>query len=461
MRSAQSSRQAVISGVGATTPLAGDAETTWKEMLAGRSGAIALEHEWAAGLPVRMAAPAAIDPTEVLPRHVARRLDRASQFALIAAREAWADAGYTAKAGEWEGTSPRPERLAVVMGTGVGGVSTLLNQHDVLREQGARKVSPLTVPMLMPNSPAAQIGMETGAEAGVHTVVSACASGAEAVGYAIDMVRSGRADVVIAGGTEACIVPLNLTAFGNMMAMSRRNDDPSTASRPYDKQRDGFVLGEGAGVVVVESAEHAALRGARVYCEALGQGLSSDSHHIAQPEPTGRGVAAALRQLLKSTGVAAEEIAHVNAHATSTPQGDLSEIRALQQVLGAHLSQVSLSATKSMTGHLLGGAGGVETVATVLALYHRTAPPTINITDLDDEVDPALISSSPRALPDRPIVALNNSFGFGGHNVVLGFRALAKEHAHHGPQDVRGFLRDIMTTRPGAQPPATGPTPQP
>ncbi len=418
-------------------------------MLAGRSGAVTLDQEWAADLPVRIAAPAAVDPSEVLPRHVLRRLDRASQFALIAAREAWADAGFATGTDEAEDAAVQPERLAVVMGTGVGGVSTLLDQHDVLREKGPRRVSPLTVPMLMPNSPAAQIGLDIGAQGGVHTVVSACASGAEAVGYAIDMVRTGRADVVVAGGTEACIVPLNLTAFGNMMAMSRRNDDPSTASRPYDRDRDGFVLGEGSGIVVVENAEHAARRGARVYCEALGQGLSSDSHHIAQPEPTGRGIAAALRQLMEATGITPAEVAHVNAHATSTPQGDLTEIRALRQVLGSHLSQVAVSATKSMTGHLLGGAGGVETVATVLALHHRTAPPTINITDLDDEVDPALVSASPRALPEGPVVALNNSFGFGGHNVVLGFRALEDPCPFPRAQDVKSFLRDIITAVPG------------
>ncbi|MCL7430326.1 beta-ketoacyl-ACP synthase II [Streptomyces sp. YS415] len=449
-------RRVVVTGAGATTPLAGDAQSTWKQLLAGRSGVVALEHEWAADLPVRIAAPAAVDPSDVLTRHVARRLDRASQFALIAAREAWADAGFAGPAGGADPSAVRADRLAVVMGTGVGGVSTLLDQHDVLRERGARGVSPMTVPMLMPNSPAAQIGLDLGAQAGVHTVVSACASGAEAVGHAIDMVRTGRADVVVAGGTEACVVPLNLAAFGNMRAMSRRNDDPATASRPYDKGRDGFVLGEGAGVVVVESAEHAERRGARAYCEALGQGLSSDSHHIAQPEPTGRGVAAALRQLLVSGGISPSEVVHVNAHATSTPQGDVAEIRALEQVLDRHLHQVAVSATKSMTGHLLGGAGGVETVATVLALHHRTAPPTINVTDLEDGIDPALLSSSPRPLPDGPVVALNNSFGFGGHNVVLGFRAL--DEPAPGPYPARGvedFLRDIMTTAPDTPPPAS------
>jgi 3-oxoacyl-[acyl-carrier-protein] synthase II len=417
-------RTVVVTGIGATTPLGGDAASTWEALLAGRSGATSLQQDWAAELPVRIAAPAAVDPGDVLPRHVTRRMDRAAQFALIAAREAWADAGFTGKAGDIAAdcAPADPHRVGSVVGTGVGGVSTLLRQYDVLREQGSRKVSPYTVPMLMPNSSAAYVGLEVDARAGVHTVVSACASGAEAIGYGIDMIRTGRADVVVAGGTEAVIVPLNLAAFGNMMAMSKRNDDPQGASRPYDKGRDGFVLGEGAGVVILESAEHAALRGARVYCEAVGQGLSADSYHIAQPEPTGRGVAGALEQLLTTTGLMPSEVVHINAHATSTPQGDVTELKALEKVLGDDIRHVAVSATKSMTGHLLGGAGGIETVATVQALHHRTAPPTINITDLDDEVDPSLISGRPRALPDGPIVALNNSFGFGGHNVVLAFR---------------------------------------
>ncbi|MFI9582012.1 beta-ketoacyl-[acyl-carrier-protein] synthase family protein [Streptomyces sp. NPDC052236] len=426
-----SPRTVVVTGVGATTPLGGDAASTWEALLAGRSGVTRLQQDWAAELPVRIAAPAAVEPGDVLPPQVTGRLDRAAQFALIAAREAWADAGFTGKAGEAGALSDGagvvaapvdPLRVGAVVGTGVGGVSTLLSQYDVLREQGAHKVSPHTMQMFMPNGAAACVGLEVDARAGVHTLVSACASGAEAIGYGIDMIRTGRADVVVAGGTEAVIVPLNLVAFGNMMAMSKRNDDPQGASRPYDKGRDGFVLGEGAGVVILESAEHAARRGAAVYCEAVGQGLSADSYHIAQPEPSGRGVMAALEQLLTTTGLRPAEVVHINAHATSTPQGDVTELKALEKVLGDDIGHVAVSATKSMTGHLLGGAGGIETVATVLALHHRTAPPTINVTDLDDAVDPSLISSRPRPLPDGPVVALNNSFGFGGHNVVLAFR---------------------------------------
>ncbi|MFJ5223589.1 beta-ketoacyl-ACP synthase II [Streptomyces sp. NPDC088400] len=415
-------RTVVVTGIGATTPLGGDSASTWDGLLAGRSGVRPLEDERFAELPVRIAATAAVDPGDVLPRPLARKLDRSAQFALIAAREAWADAGYTARAGD--DTSVDPDRLGTVIASGIGGVTTLLDQYDVLKERGVRRVSPHTVPMLMPNSPSANVSLEVGARAGVHTPVSACASGAEAVGYAVEMIRTGRADVVVTGGTEAAIHPLPVVAFANMMAMSKNNDEPTKASRPYDKARDGFVLGEGAGVLVLESAEHAAKRGARVYCEVLGQGLSSDAHHIAQPEPTGRGIAKALQNLLDSTDLKTSEVAHLNAHATSTPQGDLAEIKALRMVLGDDLEHVAISATKSMTGHLLGGAGGIETVATALALYHRTAPPTINVDDLDDEVDADVVRDEPRALPSGTIAAINNSFGFGGHNVVLALRTV-------------------------------------
>ncbi|MFF4226261.1 beta-ketoacyl-ACP synthase II [Streptomyces sp. L500] len=415
-------RTVVVTGIGATTPLGGDSASTWEGLLAGRSGVKPLENERFADLPVRIAAPVAVDPADVLPRPMLRKLDRSAQFALIAAREAWADAGFTDKAGDDAGVTP--ERLGAVVASGIGGVTTLLDQYDVLREKGARRVSPHTVPMLMPNSPSANVGLEVNARAGVHTPVSACASGAEAIGYAYEMIRSGRADVVVAGGTEAAIHPLPVAAFASMMAMSKNNDEPAKASRPYDKDRDGFVLGEGAGIVVLESAEHAAKRGARVYCEVLGQGLSADSHHIAQPEPTGRGIAAALQNLLDSSDLKPAEVVHLNAHATSTPQGDAAEIKALRKVLGDDLDHVAVSATKSMTGHLLGGAGGIETVATVLALYHRMAPPTINVDELDEDIDADIVRGEPRPLPQGTIAAINNSFGFGGHNVVLALRTV-------------------------------------
>lgn len=418
-------RTVVVTGIGATTPLGGDATSTWEGLVAGKSGVGPLEQEWAADQAVRIAAQIAVEPTEVIPRPQARRLDRSAQFALIAAQEAWKDAGFEARAGD--DTSVDPDRLGAVIASGIGGVTTLLDQYDVLKEKGVRRVSPHTVPMLMPNGPSANVGLYVGARAGVHTPVSACASGAEAIGYAIEMIRTGRADVVVAGGTEAAIHPLPIAAFGNMMAMSKNNDDPQGASRPYDTGRDGFVLGEGAGVVVLESAEHAAARGARVYAEAVGQGISADGHDIVQPEPEGRGIAHALQNLLDRTDLDPAEIVHVNAHGTSTPAGDIAELKALRKVFGDDTDHFAVSATKSMTGHLLGGAGGVETVATVLALYHRVAPPTINVNDLDPEAEANadIVRGEARKLPvEGRIAALNDSFGFGGHNVVLAFRTV-------------------------------------
>ncbi|MEH0422945.1 beta-ketoacyl-ACP synthase II [Streptomyces sp. B21-083] len=418
-------RTVVVTGIGATTPLGGDAASTWEGLVAGKSGVRALEQEWAAEQAVRIAAQIAVEPSEIIPRPQARRLDRSAQFALIAATEAWADAGFTDRAGEGEGPAVDPDRLGAVIASGIGGVTTLLDQYDVMKEKGVRRVSPHTVPMLMPNSPSANVGLLVGARAGVHTPVSACASGAEAIGYAIEMIRTGRADVVVAGGTEAAIHPLPIAAFGNMMAMSKNNENPQGASRPYDTGRDGFVLGEGSGVVVLESAEHAAARGARVYAEAVGQGISADAHDIVQPEPEGRGISAALRNLLASTDLDPTEIVHVNAHATSTPAGDVAELKALRNVFGDDVDHMAVSATKSMTGHLLGGAGGIETVATVLALYHRVAPPTINVEELDPEADADIVRGEARKLPvDGRIAALNDSFGFGGHNVVLAFRSV-------------------------------------
>jgi 3-oxoacyl-[acyl-carrier-protein] synthase II len=407
----------VVTGLGATTPVGGDVPSTWSALLAGRSGVRALTEEWVEELPAKIAAPVAVDPSEVLPKHEARRLDRSGQLAMIAAREAWADAQSPAPVGA------DPERLGVVVASGIGGVTTLLSNYDALKEKGARRVSPLAIPMLMPNGPAASIGLEVGAKAGVHTPVSACASGAEAIAYGMDMIRSGRADVVVCGGTEAAIHPLPMAAFGAMMALSRRNDEPERASRPYDKNRDGFVLGEGAAVVVLESAEHAERRGAKIYCEIAGAGMSADSHHIAQPDPEGLGATRAIKLALGDAGMAAEDVVHVNAHATSTPAGDVAEAAAIRAALGDAADSAAVSGTKSMTGHLLGAAGALEAIATILAISERTAPPTINVEDPDDDVHLDVVRDEPRKLPEGVIGALNNSFGFGGHNVCLAFKS--------------------------------------
>ena len=403
----------VVTGLGAITPLGTDVPGTWDGMKAGRSGVQALTEDWAAELPARIAAWAAADPATLIDRVQSRRLDRCEQFALVAAREAWADAG-----------SPEvdPERLGVAVSSGIGGISSTLSAYDLLKDKGWQRLSPYTVPMLMPNGAAGWLAIELGARAGVHTTVSACASGAEAIGYAMDMIRSGRADVVLAGGTEAAIIQLNIAAFAAMRALSTRNDEPARASRPFDKGRDGFVLGEGAGMVVLESEEHAESRGATVYAVAAGVGYSSDAHHIAQPEPAGTGLKLVLSRALADGDVKPAQIVHVNAHATSTQAGDVVEAQSIAAVLGDAAPGVVVSATKSMTGHLLGGAGAVESVAAIMALRERLAPPTINLEDPDDDAG-LTISTQPQPLTERegPVAVINNSFGFGGANVALVF----------------------------------------
>jgi 3-oxoacyl-[acyl-carrier-protein] synthase II len=384
-------------------------------LIAGKSGVRLLTEDWREILPVHFAARVATEPADQMERVEMRRLDRSEQFALIASREAWKDAG-----------SPEldKERLGVVIASGIGGVITLLDQFDNLKEKGARGVSPHTVPMLMPNGPAANVGLELQAKAGVHTPVSACASGAEAIGYALEMIRTNRADVIVSGGVEAAIHQLPMAGFAAMKALSTRNDAPERASRPYDADRDGFVLGEGGGVLILEEYEHAKARGAKIYCELVGQGLSSDGYHIAAPDPDGSGVQRAIKFALADAKLSTKDIVHLNAHATSTPAGDVAEANALRFALGKDSDHVAVSATKSMTGHLLGGAGAIESVFIVKALQERLAPPTINIENLDPAVTIDVVRDTPRTLPAGQIAALNDSFGFGGHNVVLAFATL-------------------------------------
>ncbi len=408
-------RRVVVTGLGATTPLGADVDSTWSALLAGKSGVRLLTQEWRELLPVHFAASIHTEPSEQMERVEMRRLDRSEQFALVASRQAWKDAG-----------SPDvdKERLGVVIASGIGGVITLLDQYDNLREKGARGVSPHTVPMLMPNGPAANVGLELQARAGVHTPVSACASGAEAIGYALEMIRTNRADIIVSGGVEAAIHQLPMAGFAAMKALSTRNDAPERASRPYDRDRDGFVLGEGGGILILEEYEHAKARGAKIYCELVGQGLSSDGYHIAAPDPEGAGVQRAIKFALANANLSTKDIVHLNAHATSTPAGDVAEARALRLALGKDADHVAVSATKSMTGHLLGGAGAIESVFIVKSLQERLAPPTINIENLDPEVTVDVVRDTPRQLPTGQIAALNDSFGFGGHNVVLVFATL-------------------------------------
>ncbi len=400
--------EVLVTGLGATTPLGGDVASSWAALLDRQSGVTRLDDDWAPGLPARLVARCKADPAEQISRVAIRRLDRSQQLALIAAREAWAHAG-----------TPQvdPVRLAVVIGTGVGGAQTLLDQDDILEESGVRRVSPHTVPMLMPNGPAATVGLEFGAEAGVHAVVSACASGAEALSLGLDIIRSGRADVVIAGGTESCIHPLPLAGFAQMRALSTRNDEPAAASRPFDKGRDGFVLGEGAGVLVLERAEFARARGATPLAVLAGAGISADAYDLVQPRPDGGGGARAIALALRDAGIAAADVGHVNAHATSTPVGDTAEATAIRSALGDH---TLVTATKSMTGHMLGAAGAVETIFALLALRHQIVPAVLNLDDPDDAEDVQaldIVRHEPRQAKLEAVV--NDSFGFGGHNVAL------------------------------------------
>lgn len=407
----------VITGLGATTPLGGDLASTWAGMLAGRSGVRRITEEWAEELPVKIAAAVAVDPAELIDRVKARRLDRSTQLALIAAKEAWTDAGF-----DWdaeEGVDVDPQQLLVSLASGIGGLHSLLNNWDAQRDKGYRRVSPFTIPMLMANAPASNVGIQVHAKAGVHTPVSACASSNEAISLAVDQLRLGRAEVAVVGGTESTIHPLPIAAFGQMQALSRRNDEPERASRPWDRGRDGFVMGEGAAVLVIETLEHAKARGAKIYGTLAGSGISADSHDIVQPDPTGQGQSRAMIKALKNANLSASDIRHINAHGTSTPQGDATEAGSIRTALGAAADQAVVTSTKSMTGHLLGGAGALETVATVLALHDRIVPPTINLEDPEPDLGIDIAANVARPLPGGDLAAVNNSFGFGGANVAV------------------------------------------
>jgi 3-oxoacyl-[acyl-carrier-protein] synthase II len=347
----------------------------------------------------------------VLPRPTAKRLDPASQFALVAAMEAWDDAG----APEVE-----PERLGVDFATGIGGVWTLLDAWDTLREKGPRRVMPMTVPMLMPNAAAGNLSLHFGARAFARTVASACASSTESIVNAVEHLQDGLADVVIAGGTESAIHPITIASFASMQALSRRNDDPGTASRPGSIDRDGFVMGEGAGALILETEEHAKARGAKIYAYVVGGGVTADSYHITANDPEGRGAARAVTLALEMAGASPDDVTHINAHATSTPVGDPNEYQALRAIFGPRVDEIPVSATKASTGHLLGGTGALEAIFTVLAIGQRQAPPTINLTTQDPEV-PFRISGAPQDLGAGDQLAISNSFGFGGHNAVVAF----------------------------------------
>lgn len=406
----------VVTGIGASSPIGGTAPESWSALLAGKSGARTLEYDWVEqyNLPVTFAAQALVRPDTVLERPVAKRLDPSSQFALVAAQEAWADAG-----------APKvdPERLGVDFATGIGGLWTLLDAWDTLREKGPRRVLPMTVPMLMPNAAAGNLSLHFGARAYARTVASACASSTESIVNAIEHLRDGLADVVIAGGTESVIHPVTIASFSSMQALSRRNDDPATASRPGSIDRDGFVMGEGAAVLILETEEHAKARGAKIYAAVVGGGVTADSYHITANDPEGTGAARAVRLALEMADASPDDVTHINAHATSTPVGDPNEYVALKTVFGDRIDDIPVSATKASTGHLLGGTGALEAIFTIMALQERVAPPTINLTEQDPAV-PFRLSGEPTPLGSGQQLAISNSFGFGGHNAVAAFASV-------------------------------------
>ena len=402
----------VVTGLGTVNPLGGDVDSTWSALHEGTCAIRLLEHGWVENyeLPVRIGAPLAINPADLLPPRQIRRLDRASQCALLAARQAWEQAG-----------SPRigPQRLAVSVSPGMGPVLSVMEAWDTLRDRGPRRVLPTAIPALMPNAPAAAVGIDLGAQAGIHAPVSACASGAEAISYGADLIALGRADVVVAGGTDAALHPMTVAPFAAPRALSPRNADPAPASRPFAPDRDGFVLGEGAGILVLERAEHAAARGAQALAVLAGSAVTADAFDVARPEPSGTQQERALRLALERADLDAGRIGHVNAHATSTPAGDIVEAGVLSRSLPA----AAVSATKSATGHLLGGAGGLEAVLTVMALRERWAPPTLQPAGVDPELIELgldVVGPQGRSLPDLEAAA-STSFGFGGHNVALVF----------------------------------------
>lgn len=409
----------VITGLGATTPLGGDVASTWEGLLAGRSGIRRIEADWADkfDLPVKIAATLAEEPTERIPRVQARRLDRCEQVALVAARQAWADAGFAEPTDEH--SDVEPERLGVSLGSGIGGPVTLVTQDGLLREHGIRKVSPLTVPMLMPNGPAAHVGIDLKARAGVHSPASACATGAEAIADGYEMIRNGRADVVIAGGVDACIAPITVAGFAQARTVSTRNDEPSRASRPFDSERDGFVLGEGGGVLILERAERARARGAKIYGRLAGYGITSDAYHITGNHPDGIGQVAAMTNAITMAGLSPSDVGHVNAHATSTVVGDVGEANAIRKAIG---EDAVVTAPKGALGHLVGGAGAVESIATILSIYHGVVPATRNLENLDPKVELDVVACEPRKV--ELAAALSNSFGFGGHNTALLYTAV-------------------------------------
>jgi len=405
-------RRIVVTGLGAVTPVGVGAGELWEALKAGRSGISPIASFDASSFPVRIAGEIHDFDTDpwMTPKEV-KRTDRATHFALAAAKQAWEDAG---------DPSVDHARTGVLFSTGIGGLGSLLQQHKVYLEKGADRVSPFMVPMLMPNAAAGHVAMAFGFTGPNMCITTACAAGAHAIGEASVLIRDGRADVCIAGGTEASILELTVAGFAQMQALSRRNDDPERASRPFDRDRDGFVLAEGAGAIVLEEAEHAVARGARIYAEVAGYGASADAYHITAPEPEGLGAIQAMQACLEDAGEPADAVDYINAHGTSTQLNDASETRAIKKALGDHARRVAISSTKSMTGHMLGAAGAVEGAVSALVVHDGVIPPTINYQHQDEDCDLDYVPNEARRADVR--LALSNSFGFGGQNATLAFR---------------------------------------
>ncbi|MBT3862137.1 MAG: beta-ketoacyl-ACP synthase II [Chloroflexi bacterium] len=405
----------VVTGIGLVTPVGSDRKTTWDSLLEGKSGIDYISLFDAEGFESRIAAEVNdFDAAPILGRKDARRLDRFAQFACVAALEALEDAGM-------DMATEDPDRVGVLIGSGVGGIITISEQHKILLDKGPKRVSPFLVPMMLGDMASGQVSMMIGAKGPNFSTVSACATGTDSIGEALEMIRRGRADVVIAGGTEAAVCEIGVAGFNSCMALSTRNDDPQAASRPFDTGRDGFVLGEGAGLVVLESLEHAEKRGANVLAELAGYGASSDAHHVTQPHPEGEGAARAMKWAIQDAKLVPENVDYINAHGTSTPLNDKFETIAIKRMYGDHAYKLKISSTKSMTGHLLGAAGGIEAAFSVLAIKEGIIPPTINLDDVDPDCDLDYVPN--KAVKQKVDVAMSNSLGFGGHNASLVFKS--------------------------------------
>ncbi len=405
----------VVTGIGLVTPVGSDRKTTWNSLLEGKSGIDYISLFDAEGFESRIAAEVRdFDAAPIIGRKEARRLDRFAQFACVAALEALEDAGL-------DMANEDPDRVGVLIGSGVGGIMTITEQHKILLDKGPKRVSPFLVPMMLGDMASGQVSMMIGAKGPNFSTVSACATGTDSIGEALEMIRRGRADVVIAGGTEAAICEIGVAGFNSCMALSTRNDDPQGASRPFDTGRDGFVLGEGAGLVVLESLEHAEKRGANVLAELAGYGASSDAHHVTQPHPEGEGAARAMKWAIEDAKLVPENVDYINAHGTSTPLNDKFETIAMKRMYGDHAYNLKISSTKSMTGHLLGAAGGIEAAFSVLAIKEGVIPPTINLDDSDPDCDLDYVPN--KAIKQKVDVAMSNSLGFGGHNASLVFKS--------------------------------------